>query len=47
MQEKRLLEIIESNSYNYDELKLFRDKYVETHKENNTENVCNIINEYL
>ena len=41
------LEIIENNTYDFKSLEAFRDKYVETHNINNTESVCNLINEYL
>lgn len=44
---KDILQVIENDSYNYNELKLFRDKYVETHGINNTDSVCKIIKEYL
>ncbi len=44
---KDIIHIIESNSYNYNELEVFRNKYVETHDINNTESVCKIIKEYL
>ena len=44
---KDILKIIKEGTYDYKELKLFRDKYVETHNQNNTENICNLIKEYL
>lgn len=44
---KDILEIIQNGNYDYDSLKKFRDKYVETYNENNTENVCKLIKEYL
>ena len=44
---KDILRVIETDSYDYDALKEFRNKYVETHDENNTENVCKVIKEYL
>ena len=44
---KDILKIIKEGTYDYEELKLFRDKYVETHNQNNTENICNLIKEYL
>ena len=44
---KDIIQVIESNLYNFDELKAFRNKYVETYNINNTENVCRIIEKYL
>ena len=44
---KDILKVIENGSYDYDSLKLFRNKYIETYDENNTENVCKLINEFL
>ena len=44
---KDILKIIESGKYNYNELREFRDKYVETHDQNNTKNICKLIKEYL
>jgi len=42
-----ILEIIQNGNYNYDELREFRNKYVETYNQNNTDNICNLIKEYL
>lgn len=44
---KDILAIIENDTYDYQALELFRDKYVETHNINNTESVCKLIMEYL
>ena len=43
---KDILYIIENDSYDKQALIKFRDKYVETYNQNNTENICNIIMEY-
>lgn len=42
-----ILRIIQDGTYDYDALRQFRDKYVETYNENNTENICKLIKEYL
>lgn len=44
---KDIMDVIESNSYDYKSLELFRNKYVETHNINNTESVCKLIIGYL
>ena len=44
---KDIMKIIETDSYDYKSLELFRNKYVETYNINNTENVCKLIMEYL
>ncbi len=44
---KDILQMIESNSYDKEALIKFRNKYIETYNENNTENICNIITEFL
>jgi len=44
---KDILEVIENNTYDYKALEQFRNKYVETYKENNTENICNLIKDFL
>ena len=38
-----IIEIIEKDTYNYEELKKFREKYVETIDTNNTRRICNYI----
>ncbi len=38
---------IASDSYNYESLTKFRNKYVETYNVNNTNNICNLIQEFL
>ena len=44
---KDIMKIIQEGTYNFDELTKFKNKYVETFDENNTENVCKLIIEYL
>lgn len=44
---KEIIEIIENDSYDFKALEDFRNKYVETHDQNNTENICNLIKENL
>ena len=44
---KDILDIIENDTYDYTELEQFRNKYVQTYKENNTENICNVIKDFL
>lgn len=42
-----ILKIIENNSYNYEELNKFREKYIETLDLNNTERITNYVRKYL
>jgi len=44
---KDILKIISQDTYDYQSLRIFRDKYVETYNQNNTENICKLIKEYL
>ena len=44
---KDILNAIQTDSYDYGKLRKFRDKYVETHTQNNTENICMLIKKYL
>lgn len=44
---KDILTIIENDAYDYKSLEEFRNKYVETYNENNTENICSIIKDFL
>lgn len=44
---KSILSAIENDNYNYQELIDFRNKYVQTYNENNTDNICNLIKGYL
>ena len=44
---KEILKIIERDTYDYDALTKFRNKYVETYNQNNTENICKLIKEYM
>ena len=44
---KDILKDIESDNYDYTELETFRNKYVETYNENNTENICKLIEDNL
>ena len=44
---KDILTIIENDTYDYKSLEQFRNKYVETYNQNNTENICSIIKDFL
>ena len=44
---KEIIKNIEDDKYDYTELISFRNKYIETYNENNTENVCKLIEENL
>lgn len=44
---KDILAIIENDNYDYDCLVSFRNKYVETYNQNNTENICILLKQYL
>ena len=44
---KKIMNIIENDIYDFGALEKFRNKYVETYNENNTENVCKLIEENL
>lgn len=44
---KDILEIIKNDTYDYESLKKFRDKYIETYNQNNTENICKLVIKYL
>ena len=44
---KDIIEIIEDNTYNYEELKKFREKYVQTVDTNNTERIVEHVNSIL
>lgn len=44
---KDILKIIENNTYDYESLQRFRNKYVETYNQNNTQNICKLIKKYL
>lgn len=41
-----ILKIIEDNTYDFESLRMFRDKYIQTYNINNTESVCNLIKSY-
>ena len=42
-----IMNVIEKGSYNYWELEQFRNRYVETYNQNNTDNICKLIKKYL
>lgn len=44
---KEILKMIEEENYDYDSLEQFRNKYIETYKENNTNNICNMLFEMI
>lgn len=44
---KDIIKIIKNNSYDYETLKKFRNKYIETYDKDNTLAVCNVIRECL
>jgi len=44
---KDIMQIIDNNTYDYKSLEKFRNKYIATYNENNTENIYNLIKEYL
>ena len=42
-----ILDIIEKDTYDYSKLEKFRNKYVETYNNNNTQNICEVILEFM
>lgn len=42
-----ILKIIENGNYDFNSLRMFRNKYVETYNQNNTKNVCKLITKCL
>ena len=44
---KDIIEIIEDNTYNYEELKKFREKYVQTVDTNNTERIVEYVKKHI